>query len=81
MPIFRRFVEDLLPLVPTVFRRKATNLINRRGGGPVGPLLRQAARVHHVARLIMPTARDSLPGLVARRSPWCTWHALVGLVR
>lgn len=28
MPIFRRFVEDLLPLVPTVFRRKATNLIN-----------------------------------------------------
>lgn len=28
MPIFRRYVEDLLPLVPTVLRRKATNIIN-----------------------------------------------------
>lgn len=28
MPIFRRYVEDLLPLVPTVLRREATNIIN-----------------------------------------------------
>ena len=28
MPIFRRFVEDLLPLVPTIWRRKADNLFN-----------------------------------------------------
>ena len=28
MAIFRRFVDDLLPLVPTVLRRKATNIIN-----------------------------------------------------
>lgn len=28
MPIFRRFVDDLLPLVPTVLRRKATNILN-----------------------------------------------------
>lgn len=28
MAIFRRYVEDLLPLVPTVWRRKATNVFN-----------------------------------------------------
>lgn len=28
MAIFRRFVDDLLPLVPTVLRRQATNIIN-----------------------------------------------------
>ena len=28
MAIFRRFVDDLLPLVPTVLRRKATNILN-----------------------------------------------------
>ena len=28
MPIFRRYVEDLLPLVPTVLRRKADNVMN-----------------------------------------------------
>lgn len=28
MTIFRRYVEDLLPKVPTVLRRKATNIIN-----------------------------------------------------
>lgn len=28
MAIFRRYVEDLLPFVPTIWRRKADNLIN-----------------------------------------------------
>ena len=28
MAIFRRFVDDLLPLVPTVLRRQATNILN-----------------------------------------------------
>jgi len=28
MPIFRRFVEDLLPFVPSIWRRRADNLLN-----------------------------------------------------
>lgn len=28
MPIFRQYVEKLLPLVPTILRRKATNILN-----------------------------------------------------
>lgn len=72
MAIFRRFVDDLLPLVPTVLRRKAANIINlaHRAAFEAHDAIAQALQEYVDAWDI-----DSAPGWLLDRH-WLPYHNL-----